>query len=80
MVTLVASYSSAEEVNFAAIPLLITRRDLALALRRKVHDWFRVLQILQSQSAPGDDQLLQEAWSHVGDYFADRQKWSVPPL
>ena len=50
-------------------------RDLAIALRKKVHDWFRILQILQMGTGVGDDVLLQEAWNHVGDYFADRQKW-----
>lgn len=40
-----------------------------------MHDWFRVLQILQSSTGPGDDVLLQRAWKHVGDYFMERQKW-----
>lgn len=42
-----------------------------------MHDWFRVLQILQSSNGPGDDVLLQRAWKHVGDYFMERQKWYV---
>lgn len=50
-------------------------RDLAIDMRTKMHDWFRVLQILQSSSGPGDDVLLQRAWKHVGDYFMERQKW-----
>lgn len=24
---------------------------------------------------PGDDQLLEQAWNAIGDYYADRQKW-----
>jgi WD repeat-containing protein 35 len=44
-------------------------------MRVKMNDWFRVLQILQSSSGPGDDILLQQAWKHVGDYFLERQKW-----
>ena len=23
----------------------------------------------------GDDQLLEQAWNAIGDYYADRQKW-----
>lgn len=49
--------------------------DLAIAMRRKMNDWFRILQILQTSTGPGDDQLLQLAWNHVGEYFVDRQKW-----
>lgn len=51
-------------------------RDLALALRRKLGDWFRVLQLLQVGSGAGDDVQMEEAWNAVGDYYADRQKWS----
>ena len=50
-------------------------RDLAIELRKKVHDWFRLLQILQTTSGPSDDALMQETLNKVGDYFADRQKW-----
>ncbi len=57
--------------------LMFNLSDLAIAMRRKMNDWFRILQILQTSSGPGDDQLLQLAWNHVGDYFADRQKWFV---
>ncbi len=52
------------------------RRDLAVALRNKLGDWFRVVQILKSGSGGGDDQQLEEAWNALGDYYADRQKWS----
>ncbi|CAD5234713.1 unnamed protein product [Bursaphelenchus xylophilus] len=51
------------------------RRDLAIDMRTKMNDWFRVLQILQTSSGPGDDIMLQRAWKHVGDYFMERQKW-----
>uniref|UniRef100_A0A915PI34 WD repeat-containing protein 35 n=1 Tax=Setaria digitata TaxID=48799 RepID=A0A915PI34_9BILA len=51
------------------------RRDLALALREKMYDWFRIMEILQTSSQPGDDELLRKAWNHVGDYYAERQKW-----
>lgn len=47
-------------------------------MRKKMFDWFRVLQILQTSSGPGDDILLQQAWKHVGNYFMERQKWYYP--
>lgn len=53
------------------------RRDLALQMRAKLGDWFRVLHLLQLGSAPGDDQQLEDAYNAIGDYYADRQKWQV---
>lgn len=50
-------------------------RDLAISLRIKLGDWFRVLQLLKSGSGDCDDTLLQQAYNAIGDYFADRQKW-----
>ena len=49
-------------------------RDLAVALRKKLGDWFRVVQLMKT-GAGGDDQALEEAWNAIGDYYADRQKW-----
>ena len=54
--------------------LEMDRRDLAVALRKKLGDWFRVVQLLKTGSG-GDDQALEEAWNAIGDYYADRQKW-----
>lgn len=50
-------------------------RDLAISLRIKLGDWFRVLQLLRIASGDCDDALLEQAYNGVGDYFADRQKW-----
>ncbi|KAL3990454.1 hypothetical protein ACH3XW_31845 [Acanthocheilonema viteae] len=50
------------------------RRDLAIELREKMNDWFRIVEILQKSRQPGDDELLKKAWNHVGDYYAERQK------
>ena len=47
-----------------------------MALRKKLGDWFRVVQLLQTGSF-GDDQQMEEACGAVGDYYADRQKWSA---
>ncbi|XP_057715760.1 WD repeat-containing protein 35 isoform X1 [Corythoichthys intestinalis] len=51
------------------------RRDLAISLRMKLGDWFRVLQLLKTGSGDCDDALLEQAYNAIGDYFADRQKW-----
>lgn len=51
------------------------RRDLAIELREKMNDWFRIMEILQKSKQPGDDELLKKTWNHVGDYYAERQKW-----
>lgn len=50
-------------------------RDLAISLRIKLGDWFRVLQLLKTGSGDSDDALLKQAYNAIGDYFADRQKW-----
>uniref|UniRef100_A0A8C8T3J5 WD repeat-containing protein 35 n=1 Tax=Peromyscus maniculatus bairdii TaxID=230844 RepID=A0A8C8T3J5_PERMB len=50
-------------------------RDLAIGLRLKLGDWFRVLQLLKTGSGDADDSLLEQAHNAIGDYFADRQKW-----
>jgi hypothetical protein len=49
------------------------RKDLAIELRMRLGDWFRVVQLLQSGG--GDDATLALAWNKIGDYYADRQKW-----
>ncbi|XP_076457078.1 WD repeat-containing protein 35-like isoform X2 [Babylonia areolata] len=50
------------------------RRDLAVNLRKKLGDWFKVIHLLK-HGGGGDDVQLEEAWNAVGDYYADRQKW-----
>ncbi|XP_069742564.1 WD repeat-containing protein 35 isoform X3 [Narcine bancroftii] len=55
--------------------LNMDRRDLAIDLRIKLGDWFRVLQLLKTGSGDADDALLEQAYNAIGDYFADRQKW-----
>uniref|UniRef100_A0A672HZ34 WD repeat-containing protein 35 n=1 Tax=Salarias fasciatus TaxID=181472 RepID=A0A672HZ34_SALFA len=51
------------------------RRDLAISLRIKLGDWFKVLHLLKTGSGDSDDALLEQAYNAIGDYFADRQKW-----
>jgi WD repeat-containing protein 35 len=51
----------------------IDRKDLAIELRMRLGDWFRVVQLVQSGG--GDDELLTLSWNRIGDYYAARQKW-----
>merc|ERR1719281_1711489 len=50
----------------------IDRKDLAIDLRVRLGDWFRVIQLAHGSN----EDLLQQAWSSIGDYYADRSKWS----
>ena len=50
------------------------RVDLAIELRMRLGDWFRVLQL--AQGSAGDDELRQLAWNKIGDYYSDRQMWN----
>lgn len=56
--------------------LEMDRRDLAIDMRMKLGDWFRVVQLLQSGSGAADDKKLMQAWDAIGNYFTDRQKWA----
>lgn len=51
----------------------IDRKDLAIDLRQRLGDWFRVVQLVQSGG--GNDALLMHAWNMIGEYYADRHKW-----
>lgn len=51
----------------------IDRKDLAIDLRQRLGDWFRVVQLVQSGG--GNDALLSHAWDMIGEYYADRHKW-----
>ncbi|CAM9895088.1 unnamed protein product [Heterosigma akashiwo] len=52
----------------------IDRKDLAIELRTRLGDWFRVVQLVQSGG--GDDRTLAGSWDRIGDYYADRLKWA----
>ncbi|KAJ9582947.1 hypothetical protein L9F63_022708, partial [Diploptera punctata] len=54
--------------------LEVDRRDLAISLREKLGDWFRVVQLMK-MGAGGSDIQMEIAWNSIGDYFADRQNW-----
>ncbi|KAF1331198.1 hypothetical protein FI667_g4547, partial [Globisporangium splendens] len=51
----------------------IDRKDLAIDLRQRLGDWFKVVQLVQSGG--GNDTLLTHAWNMIGEYYADRHKW-----
>lgn len=51
----------------------IDRKDLALELRARLGDWFRVVQLVQEGG--GDESIMLRAWENIGDFYADRQKW-----
>jgi WD repeat-containing protein 35 len=55
------------------IYLEMDRKDLALDLRMRMGDWFRVVQIIKAGS--GNDHILEKAWNNIGDYYYDRQRW-----
>lgn len=52
------------------------RRDLAIALRQRLGDWFRMMQLIKT-SATGSTAQCETAWNNIGDYFAERSQWSV---
>ena len=48
--------------------------DLALEMRKRLGDWFRVVQLVQQGYGDDNDNTL--ALNNIGDYYADRQKWN----
>ncbi|KAJ3153524.1 WD repeat-containing protein 35 [Geranomyces variabilis] len=63
-------YETAERIY-----LDMDRKDLAIELRERIGDWFRVVQLIKSGGG-GDDIVLEKAWGHIGNYYYDRQKWA----
>ena len=53
----------------------IDRLDLAVELRARIGDWFRVVALLQAGSGSGNDALLKKAYNEIGFYYAHRAKW-----
>lgn len=52
----------------------VDRRDLAVAMRKRLGDWFKVVQLLKSGSG-GNDAEMEEAWNNIGIYYAERHQW-----
>jgi WD repeat-containing protein 35 len=51
----------------------IERRDLAIQLKMKCGDWFKVVELVQE--GYGNDDILHQAYEKIGDYYSDRFKW-----
>lgn len=51
----------------------IDRKDLAIQLRKRLGDYSRVVQLLQTGG--GNDSLVREAWDKIGEHYSDRLKW-----
>eukprot|EP00053_Salpingoeca_punica_P010039 m.90373 g.90373 ORF g.90373 m.90373 type:complete len:1153 (-) comp15261_c1_seq1:288-3746(-) len=51
----------------------MNRTDLAVNLRMKLGDWFRVVKLLQAGG--GSDPMMERAMNEIGNYYADRQRW-----
>lgn len=50
------------------------RRDLAIALRQTLCDWFRTVQLYRM--GPGiSDQQMEQAWKEIGNHFANLRSW-----
>ena len=54
--------------------LEMDRKDLAIQMRKKLGDWFRVLQLMKS-GGYAEDETLEYAWNSIGDYYYDRRQW-----
>lgn len=52
----------------------IDRPMLAVDLRQRLGDWFKVVNLLSKMD--GSDALLKEAYDNIGEYYATRQLWS----
>ncbi|XKL59501.1 hypothetical protein PGB90_000517 [Kerria lacca] len=56
--------------------LKLDRRDLAIALREKLGDWFKVVELMKTGSITSDSQLTK-AWFNIGEFFMDRRQWEA---
>lgn len=54
--------------------LEVDRKDLAITLRKRLGDWFRVLHLLKTGSG-GNDSEMEEAYNHIGEHHAHRHEW-----
>ncbi|XP_015596434.1 WD repeat-containing protein 35 [Cephus cinctus] len=63
------NYDEAEKLY-----LNLDRRDLAISLRQKLGDYFRVVQLMK-MGIGGSDKQMEHAFNKIGDFFAERQNW-----
>uniref|UniRef100_A0A1B6EDL0 WD repeat-containing protein 35 n=1 Tax=Clastoptera arizonana TaxID=38151 RepID=A0A1B6EDL0_9HEMI len=50
------------------------RRDLAISLRERLGDWFRVVQLMKMSTGYSNAQL-EAAWNNIGDHYMERNQW-----
>ncbi|XP_015518531.1 WD repeat-containing protein 35 [Neodiprion lecontei] len=60
--------------NAEKLYLDLDRRDLAITLRQKLGDYFRVIQLMK-MGIGGSDKQMEHAFNKIGDFFAERQNW-----
>ncbi len=53
--------------------ILMDRKDLAVDLRLRMGDLFRVIKLVKAGA--GDDIFLEKTWNQIGDHFMERKKW-----
>ena len=63
------NFDAAEEIYRG-----MNRLDLAVEMRMKLGDWFKVEKILEAGG--GDDAAMSKMWNNIGEYYSNRQKWS----
>jgi len=51
----------------------LDRPDLAVELRQRLGDWFKVVQLLSKMD--GSDSLLKKAYENIGEYYSTRSAW-----
>ncbi|BHF80666.1 WD repeat-containing protein 35 [Sparganum proliferum] len=52
------------------------RCDLAVDLRRRLGDWFRVAQLAKESGVVVRDKELSEVWIAIGDHYFSKQDWA----
>lgn len=52
------------------------RKDLALALRRKLGDWSRVAELQQQAGSASSDAESKANYNHMGNYYFDRHQFA----
>ncbi len=51
------------------------RCDLAIELRKRLGDWFRVAQLAKESGAVVRDRELADVWNSIGDHYFGKQHW-----
>lgn len=47
---------------------------MAISLRERLGDWFRVVQLMKMSTGCSSAQL-EAAWNNIGDHYMDRNQW-----